>query len=83
MKSWCKTITFKETSKLTLNSFEGLEVYKHAHMRVYSPCDVGMAKSCTVCAPFTSHTGKEGQGVSHLSGQAFLQACREDIEIGF
>lgn len=65
-ESQCKTITFKETLKLTVNSLEGLKVYKHACMRVYSPCDVGMAKSCRDCTPFTSHAVTGGQGVSHL-----------------
>jgi len=52
--------------KLTVNSLEGLEVYKHARMRACSPFDVGMAKSCTDSVPFTSHAGTGGRRISRL-----------------
>lgn len=42
-----------------------------------------MAESCTDCAPFTSHAGTVGQGVSHLWEQALLQACGEDTHLDF
>lgn len=73
MKSLYKSTSSKEAFKWTVSSFEELYACNHIHTYECSPCDIGMAESCTESAPLTSHAGTEDQGNSHLCDR---HSCR-------